>query len=405
MKFQNRAHFRVVLPVLALAALTSCGGYGGGGGGGGDGNSYTIGGDVTGLTSSGLVLQVNGGQDLAIAADGAFTFADPIDSGAIYRVTVLTQPSSPSQTCTPHHAVGSVPKSNVTDVEINCAAVAGFTVGGIVSELEGSGLVLQNNAGDNLRVTANGEFVFETKVPDGTGYAVTVRKQPSDPAQTCVVGTLSGGDGTGTIDAAAVSNISVVCGAHFAYATNAGDDSISSYALNPVTGTLTAIGTPIATGASPFAIVASPDKKHVYVVNRGSDDVSAYAVDATSGALTEIAGSPFPAGDDPAVAGVRCVRLPSIRRQSWFRRAVGVRGGCRNGRADAAIARDLRHRCRPLSRRCGSRREIHLRGEQRRYQRHFRVCHYVGDGRAFTRGWIAICRRQQSLWPVGYQLP
>ena len=299
MKFQNRAHFRVVMPALALAALTSCGGYGGGGGGGGDGNSYTIGGDVTGLTSSGLVLQVNGGQDLAISADGAFTFADPIDSGAIYRVTVLTQPSSPSQTCTPHHAVGTVPKSNVTDVEINCAAVAGFTVGGFVSELEGSGLVLQNNAGDNLRVTANGAFVFETKVPDGTGYAVTVRKQPSDPAQTCVVGSLSGGDGTGTIDAAAVSNISVVCGAHFAYATNAGDDSISSYALNPVTGTLTAIGTPIATGASPFAIVASPDKKHVYVVNRGSDDVSAYAVDATSGALTEIAGSPFPAGDGP----------------------------------------------------------------------------------------------------------
>lgn len=301
MKIQKRANQRVVLSVLALAALTSCGGsYGGGGGGGGsDGNSYTIGGDVTGLTSSGLVLQVNGDQDLAISADGAFTFADPIKSGAIFRVTVLTQPSAPSQTCTPHNAVGTVPKSNVTDVEINCAAVAGFTVGGIVSELEGSGLVLQNNAGDNLRVTANGEFVFETKVPDGTGYAVTVRKQPSDPAQTCVVGSLSGGDGTGTIDAAKVSNIWIVCGAHFAYATNAGDNSVSSYSLNPVTGTLTEIGTPIATGTSPFAIAASPDKKHVYVVNRGSDDISAYAVNATSGTLTEIAGSPFSAGDDP----------------------------------------------------------------------------------------------------------
>ena len=142
MKLQERTRFRALLSVLALAALTSCGGSGYGGGGGG-GGTYTIGGDVTGLTSSGLVLQVNGGQDLAIAADGAFTFADPIDSGAVYRVTVLTQPSSPSQTCTPHNAVGTVPKSsNVTNVEINCAAVAGFTVGGVVSELEGSGLVL-----------------------------------------------------------------------------------------------------------------------------------------------------------------------------------------------------------------------------------------------------------------------
>lgn len=299
MKFQKRTHFRVVLSVLALAALASCGGYGGGGGGGGNGKSYSIGGNVTGLTSSGLVLQVNGEQDLAISVDGPFTFADPIESGAVYRVTVLTQPSSPSQTCTVHHGVATVPKSNVTDVEINCGAVAGFTVGGVVNELEGDGLVLQNNSGDDLPVSADGAFVFATKVPDGDDYSVTVKTQPSNPTQTCTVGSFSGGDGTGTIDAAAVSNLWIVCGAHFAYATNAGDDSISSYALNPATGALTAIGTPVATGTSPFAIIGSPDKKHVYVVNRGSDDISAYAVNTATGALTEIAGSPFSAGDDP----------------------------------------------------------------------------------------------------------
>ena len=244
------------------------------------------------------MLQLNAGDDLAISADGAFTFTDTVENGAVYRVTVATQPSSPSQNCKVHNGTARVSKSNVTDVEINCGAVASFTVGGVVAELEGSGLVLQNN-GENLRVSADGEFVFKTAVPDAQAYAVTVRTQPSNPSQTCVVGSFSGGDGTGTIDAAKVSNIWIVCGAHFAYATNAGDDSISSYSLNPVTGTLTEIGTPIATGTSPFAIAASPDKKHVYVVNRGSDNVSAYAVDATSGALNEIAGSPFPAGDDP----------------------------------------------------------------------------------------------------------
>jgi len=299
MKLQERTHFRVVLSALALAALASCGGSGYGGGGGGGGGAYTISGNVTGLTSSGLVLQLNGGDDLPIAADGAFTFTDTLENGAVYRVTVLTQPSLPSQTCTVHHGTAQVRKTNVTDVEINCAAVASFTVGGVVAELEGSGLVLQNNLGDNLPISADGEFTFETGVPDGQAYSVTVKRQPSNPAQTCVVGTLSGGDGTGTIDAAKVSNIWIVCGSHFAYATNAGDNSISSYSLNPVTGTLTDIGTPIASGTSPFAIVGSPDKKYVYVVNRGSDNISAYAVDPTSGALTEIAGSPFPAGDDP----------------------------------------------------------------------------------------------------------
>jgi len=59
---------------------------------------YTVGGNVTGLTGSGLVLQNNGGDNLAVTADGPFTFATAIAAGAPYSVTVQTQPSG--QTCT-----------------------------------------------------------------------------------------------------------------------------------------------------------------------------------------------------------------------------------------------------------------------------------------------------------------
>ena len=140
---------------------------------------------------------------------------------------------------------------------------------------------------------------MQQQLPTALHIHVTVKTQPSSPAQTCLVGNFAGGSGTGTIDSANVENIWVVCGLHFAYAANAGDDTLSSYVMDSFTGALTAVGTPVATGTSPYAITGSPDKHHVYVVNRGSDDISAYAVNTTTGALTEIAGSPFATGADP----------------------------------------------------------------------------------------------------------
>ena len=130
--------------------------------------------------------------------------------------------------------------------------------------------------------------------PSRAAYDVTIKTQPSAPAQNCSVG-----NGTGTIGADNVVNIRIECALHFAYAANAGDNTLSEYAIDSFTGALTAVGTPVATGTSPYAITGSPDRQHVYVVNQVSNNISAYAVNATSGALTPIAGSPFAAGTDP----------------------------------------------------------------------------------------------------------
>ena len=93
----------IVLLPLAIG-LASCGG------GAGTSNStppsptsttYTIGGRISGLTGTGLVLQDNGGDDLSVAAGAtSFTFPTALASGSSYNVTVLTQPSNPAQTCT-----------------------------------------------------------------------------------------------------------------------------------------------------------------------------------------------------------------------------------------------------------------------------------------------------------------
>jgi hypothetical protein len=82
--------------------------------------TYTIGGSVSGLVGSGLVLQQSGGDDLAIAADGSFTFSTAVNDGSIYVVTVLVQPSEPAQTCVVTNGDGAVVGADVTDVAVAC---------------------------------------------------------------------------------------------------------------------------------------------------------------------------------------------------------------------------------------------------------------------------------------------
>src|SRR5215470_2248477 len=108
---------RSIGPVAFLALLmVGCGegGSGGGGGGGGGAASYSIGGSVTGLTGSGLVLQTNASDLIAVSAAGAFTFPNKLASGAAYAVSVKTQPSSPTQSCAVTNGFGTVRNANIT---------------------------------------------------------------------------------------------------------------------------------------------------------------------------------------------------------------------------------------------------------------------------------------------------
>ena len=86
---------------------------------------------------------------------------------------------------------------------------ASYSVSVTVNGLDGTGLVLQNNGGGNITVTANGAVTFASQAP-GTAFAITVQTQPSGPAQTCAVA-----NGTGTIAQANVSNVTVTCTDNF----------------------------------------------------------------------------------------------------------------------------------------------------------------------------------------------
>ena len=81
---------------------------------------FRVGGRVNHLRGFGLILQNNGGDDLAIAANGRFTFPTPVPSGSPYHVTVLRQPFLRPQTCRVEHGSGTVENEDVDQPRIEC---------------------------------------------------------------------------------------------------------------------------------------------------------------------------------------------------------------------------------------------------------------------------------------------
>lgn len=164
---------------------------------------YTLGGTVSGLLGTGLVLQ-EGALELPIESSGSFTFSGFFDAETSYSVTVLTQPTSPMQTCSVTNGSGEV-SEDVTNIVVSCETDT-FTVGGTVSGLDAEeSLILQNNGTDSLPVTSNGGFVFVTRVQDQAPYNVTILTQP-ESGQICGVI-----NGIGNINAAAVDDVVVSC--------------------------------------------------------------------------------------------------------------------------------------------------------------------------------------------------
>ena len=82
-----------------------------------------------------------------------------------------------------------------------------YAVGGIVIGLgSGQSVVLQDNGGDNLTVSKNGNFSFPTAIASGAAYAATPFTQPA--AQTCAV---QSGTGSGAVASANVTSVVVYC--------------------------------------------------------------------------------------------------------------------------------------------------------------------------------------------------
>jgi len=187
--------------ILALVITASCSG----GGGNPPASRFSVGGSVTGLVGAGLVLANNGTDTIAVSADGSFTFATQVHSDQSYAVTVKSEPANPTQVCAVANGAGMVGSSDIKDVAIACTTQT-YAVSVTVNGLVGSGLVLQDNGADDLAVAASGQVRFSSAVASGEPYNVTVKTQPSTPAQICSVT-----GGSGTVTSGVVTSVVVSC--------------------------------------------------------------------------------------------------------------------------------------------------------------------------------------------------
>ena len=132
-------------------------------------DTYTIGGTVSGLIGSALVLKLNGGQDLLISSNGSFTFASAIDDLSAWTVTVAQQPVSPTQRCTVSNGSGTLDGANVNNVQVQCETPVPHLVVSVTDSREYAryGMLL--------------DYVV-TLTNDGSGDAtgITVQGLPSD---------------------------------------------------------------------------------------------------------------------------------------------------------------------------------------------------------------------------------
>jgi hypothetical protein len=170
-----------VLLILALG-LAGCG----------DGptaetSTFTVGGTVSGLHGVGCVLRNSGSDDLAVSAEGPFTFRAQLPTGAPYSATVFRQPTGPTQTCTITNGSGTVSDSNVTNIGVSCsvnspACSPAPLLGSISGDLEqhnvstrDSGqawirVLLTENSSENRYLSAH--VILE--VPPGVDYDLAV---------------------------------------------------------------------------------------------------------------------------------------------------------------------------------------------------------------------------------------
>jgi hypothetical protein len=121
---------------------------------------------------------------------------------------VLLTACGAGNNCVGHNGCGDSASSTTTTTTTPTSATT-YTIGGTITGLTSGSLILQNNSGDALTISANSStFVFATGLVSGATYSVTVGTQPT--GLTCSVTS-----GTGTVVSSNVTSVVVTCVANW----------------------------------------------------------------------------------------------------------------------------------------------------------------------------------------------
>jgi len=148
-----------------------------------------------------------------VAVNRTVTFADGEDGTQFLTVPMLPDVLSgePDKTVNltlsqPGGCAALGTQTNAVLTIYDDDALPGFTVGGTVSGLIGTGLTLQDHHFDTLTLDANGPFTFRLPTTSGLAYGITITAQPGNPVQVCSIA-----NGSGTMGNANVTNVEVTC--------------------------------------------------------------------------------------------------------------------------------------------------------------------------------------------------
>jgi len=251
---------RMAVPASVLALLAACGGdsqstpnplHGAGKNSNTSTDRYTLGGTVAGLSGNGLILELNGGSDLPIEGNGAFTFSGALSRGTAYSINIKQQPAVRRELCTVTSGSGMVGTTDISNVSVKCTIAIGFVyVVDPNSEIAAYGISPGTGA----------------PIPDGS-FAIPL-SGGSTPLVQVMVAAPSG---------------------NYLYVLSQQPNQISTFAIEPTHGGLTPVNAAVASGAGSVHMVMSPNGSFLFVYNIQTNSiqtVQTFTVDSASGALT-----------------------------------------------------------------------------------------------------------------------
>ncbi|OWQ43858.1 hypothetical protein CDL60_28135 [Roseateles noduli] len=222
-------------------------------------NAYKVGGQVQGLWSASLALQLNGAEDLEVRADGAFAFSRALASGSSYRVTVKAQPRRPMMKCDVVDGTGVVTAGDVLAPVVRCAAVSGtvaYYMDGYANYSGGLGLYdIDPATGAYAPATGPGSYAGAS--------AMSNLKGPSLSANG-LAAFIAGGS------------------AAWPYA-----GSVDMFRMDPQTGRVTRVAIDAVGLDGPLAVVAHPSGQYVYTPTKSSK-VLVYKTDLAAATFTKV---------------------------------------------------------------------------------------------------------------------
>lgn len=258
----------------------------------------------------------NSSLGIVVDKSASFLFVSDFQNGAVDAFTInptsgaLSAVTGSPFVASPAPGVGGVAVDPSTKflyvTQMNSSAVTAFTIAagtGVLTPIPGSPFPAGKTPIQAL-VDPSGKFLYVSNLNDAMGGISGYTINPTSGVLTAIAGapfpTQAGFPGP--------NHMAIGAGDKFLYVAMSGtanaNHGISAFTVDPSSGALTQIaGSPFPTGNDPQGIATDPSGKFLYTANIQDKTVSAFTIDS-SGALTVVSGSPFTTQAAPAALAI-----------------------------------------------------------------------------------------------------